>query len=246
MKKDFEKLLHERPRTGPRGDKFEKGKVKKWQKLRNNPDLITSRESTSPSRRVSHKERSLNISPLLRFLEKCVGQNWDKVYSELKQNFSKKYPRDIDSHIAWYVEKNTILENGQVLDSKGSKMYGYFYVHPITGLLVKNNDPPFWRKKYRSNVKKPIYIEKDGLYLREIKDVWYAVELKPLIGFKGDEIRIPWRHIDYTKLIYDAVEKDYITYNEACILHGRAVFASGKRQLNSKEIKHYHLRDKDE
>lgn len=248
MRDDFEKLINERGRSGPKGNKFEKGKIKDWQKIRTNPDLITNRESTSPYRRKLHRGKNFNFSVLIRFLEKNVGKKWDDIYSELRQNLSHPYAGRITALdvIGWYVELNTKIENDQIVDSKGLGIYDKFYVHPVTKLLCKNKNYPFWNKKYRSKFKKTIYTEKDGLYLREIKGIWYAVDLKPLIGFKGDETRIPWRHIDYSKLIYDAVEKDYITYNEACLLHGRAVFASGKRQLNSKEIKHYHLRDSDE
>lgn len=149
MRDDFEKLINERGRSGPKGNKFEKGKIKDWQKIRTNPDLITSRESTSPYRRKTHRDKNFNSSVLIRFLGKNVGKKWDDIYSELRQNLSHPYSRRITAldMIGWYVELNTKIENDQIVDSKGLGIYDKFYVHPVTKLLCKNKNYPFWHKR---------------------------------------------------------------------------------------------------
>lgn len=86
-----------------------------------------------------------NVNPLKRFLNSKVGQNWDKVYSELSKKMDKRSVsgQHLFEHLFQYVEADTTLINGKVYKSNGEKMFrGWWhggrvqlYVHPVSRVL---------------------------------------------------------------------------------------------------------------
>jgi len=94
------------------------------------------------------------IKPLKRFLISKVGQNWDRVYSELKKRVDKRTisGRHLFEQLFQYVEADTVCIEGKVYRSDGEQLFNdkwhggrvQLYVHPISRTLHR-----FRRKYYR-------------------------------------------------------------------------------------------------
>ncbi|MGB0932007.1 MAG: hypothetical protein ACPGVB_14580 [Chitinophagales bacterium] len=97
-----------------------------------------------------------NVKPLKRFLNSKVGQNWDKVYSELSNKMDKRTVsgQHLFEHIFQYVEADTAWIDGKVYRSNGTKMFRnrwhggrlQLYVHPISRTLHR------FRRKYYGKI----------------------------------------------------------------------------------------------
>ncbi len=92
--------------------------------------------------------------PLRRFLKSKVGQNWDRVYSELNKKIDKRTRTGeyLFEQLFRYVEADTVCIEGKVYRSNGEKLFSdrwyrggaQLYVHPVSRILHR-----FRRKYYR-------------------------------------------------------------------------------------------------
>ncbi|MGB1242571.1 MAG: hypothetical protein ACPG49_08620 [Chitinophagales bacterium] len=92
--------------------------------------------------------------PLKRFLKSKVGQNWDRVYSELNKKIDKRTGTGeyLFEQLFRYVEADTVCIEGKVYRSNGEKLFNgrwnggriQLYVHPVSRILHR-----FRQKYYR-------------------------------------------------------------------------------------------------
>jgi hypothetical protein len=243
MKKDFAKIVTERPRAG--GKKYGTDHRQKEKHL--DDDFSLKREPMSMGRGTKHFTDVLG--PIVKYLDKQVGRPWDKIYSEFCQNFSKNSVSQshLLDHVKQFVETNVqyFLENKQKVpyDSEGRRLvsysrYSHFYVCPETGLLKKVKRESFKYKKPEPQGFKEI----DGKSYKEKDGIWYEVVLKDYSWKDASNKYFAAFDVLYNKL-YNEVncynrKKGY--YEQP---YGREAFCIQKRQLNKKEIKKLALRD---
>ena len=146
MREDMDKVLVERPRLGLRISKM-KGHRRDWRK---DPEQAVKRVSVRRGRQTKHFNE--HLGPLRRFLQRCVGRPWDKVYSELRARVNPK--NAVQLHILQHVDDYVVTR----AERRGKDVYdlaGFgprrplyrgprerFYVDPRTGILRLLPDPP--------------------------------------------------------------------------------------------------------
>jgi hypothetical protein len=237
MRKDLNKVIVERPRFHD-GWKTLKGEHKAWQKAIKNDDH-PSRGKMSIG--WGSKELNENLNPLFRFLESKIGKNWNKVYSEIRENINPKNAVQLHilQHLEQYVEVNTIQSsNGVITDSRGTSIGDPFFVHPKTGQLLKNKDSYHFRRyKYKSSLPPYPSVMIDGERYIESNGVWYNVRMD-----KFREIKASPHNYRYYETAYDVIQKCHISRDQAYSFYGVGLYAKEKSQLNSKEIRQLGLR----
>lgn len=246
-------VLIDRPRTGGDGGKSHppKGSKKRLQKT---PLEEQSNFQSNARGRVygyDCKQPNDHLGPLRRWLQSQVGRNWDDVWSEVCENLSASgvMTKHVRDHAQAYVEQNcTIDDDGNVCDSRGTKLSGYwssrqFYVDPRDNILRVLEAKPRWRRQYKQD-----WIEgKDEnhrYYL--LKGVWYEVKFEP---FPHARPRPKWWERQYQNhtRVHDMViaanwnRKDK-KYNGSDQQHcesyyGSAIYAAKKVQLGKREIR---------
>ena len=248
MRPDMKYIIIERPRTHGDGGKSipPKGSKKRLRKQIEKEETF-SFESNSP-RRVygwNCKELNENLRPLIRWLEKQVGRNWDDVYSEICQGLSVRNATSahVRDHAEEFVRKDCTIVDGEICDNVGKPLGEYhwgwkeFYVHPESGKLCQLKHAP----RYKYNRHKDWVPGKDQNHRYYfLEGVWYEITLKPYpvidsYYFVWDMvISSEWRELHQNnkpKIYRGSTEKECVRR------YGRAVYASFKRQLNTKEIR---------
>ena len=98
-----------------------------------------------------------NLAPLRRYLNSQVGRRWDDVFSDISANIRldnavQKHVRD---HVQDFVAITTFLHDGKIFiaDRRGrlesltdTRWPPGLYVHPVTGVLCRND----WRRARRA------------------------------------------------------------------------------------------------
>lgn len=200
MRKDLNKLLCERERRGSKNHfrYFRKMKIFSHARGEELEDL-PSRESMKCryNRNYDRKEFNENLNPLYGFVRKSVGKKWDETYSELCEVFdmSSVINNHILEHLAHTVETKIIEEDSElfyrwynralqpVIDKDGPE----YYVHPRTGVLLKNEKYESYRQ--RSNRYTKYYksqngntderkVISDSLEYRLRNGIWFACEME--------------------------------------------------------------------
>lgn len=156
MRHDMYKVIVERPRSGG-GSEF-KSEARKYRNSEETAAKIGMKKG--------HKRRkglNENLSPLKHFLKSQVGRPWNKVYSELSNGIDRRntVQAHIYAHIEQFVATKTEwlepedkaarrhLNNGDCVIVKGQgwraawlplrQSSSDLYVHPCSGLLLKNS-----------------------------------------------------------------------------------------------------------
>jgi hypothetical protein len=178
MREDMSKVIVERPRFGSR--------CRAARRLhRLDPRLIELDEDADDPFpvRIGHARwvglgrfrKCLNehLGPLKRYLDGQVGRPWNDVFSEISEhirldNTVQKHVRD---HIGDFVAITTFLRDGQIhtVDRFGRpwplldmRWPPGLYVHPMTGLLCRND----WRRARRIEQKREQEAAKRALAAR--------------------------------------------------------------------------------
>lgn len=213
-------------------------------------------------RHRSRKWLNENLRPLERFLASQVGRPWDKVYSEICAGIDRRntVQQHIHQHLEDFVAINVIEIDGEWRANKGwrgleplsSSWAAQYYVHPEHGLLLVNH----WRSETRRMQRKQrqdAYAERhsglrDGLrvidpthQLHRIEGIWYRIEVAPLSSARGFEnVRIDaLRKVPVNQC---PLWEDSKKFASNRTLFGRHdLYASSKRQLNARELRHYRL-----
>jgi hypothetical protein len=246
MRKDMGKVITERPRTGSRYKKDDKG----YKKLLQKEGLDHVRQEKIKMRGGNERNFTDVIGPLAGFLEKNVGRPWDKVLSEINQSLpatggvSYIHARD---HLFQLVETKTRLIEGELCDSKGLPIRGWvrFFVCP-KGFLRKRK-----RERYKWQNTAPTFTKTEAgeWIIQDMQGIWYACqmkELKEVCKVPCDNPHLSIRGIKRSvhEMVYDVMRKEQTS--DPWVLkkwYGSAVYAAVKRQLNKREIKHYQLRE---
>jgi hypothetical protein len=236
MRADMYKVIVERPRRG--GGAAFKGQARLFRNAEDTPSKIGIKKG--------HKHRKWlneNLSPLKRFLESQVGQSWDKVYSELSSGIDRRNTAQehiythIDQFVAiktqWQALENKRANNGDCVIVKTSGWRGvwlslrecYFelYVHPRSGLLLKNPFYERWgarEKRERAEKERSFglkqYIVSPTLEYRIIDEQWYEIIREQFPKCAANTKALRW----------DAIEHKVIAG------HAPNYFAKRKRQLS--------------
>lgn len=158
MRRDLNKLLCEEERNGSSRSYKEVRNKKDFRII--DEDFSAGRESMTKRYMIAgiNKEFGEHLNPLYGIVRKNVGRRWDDVYSELCEVFD--FRSHINAHILvhlWdYVERDTFWKDGKVwVNSRysGAKLldetYSEYYVHPLNGILSKNQKFKTWNERSR-------------------------------------------------------------------------------------------------
>lgn len=166
MRKDLQKQLCEQERRGS-GMGFRDHRKSKAHAI--DEEFSAGRESMKKRYGYNTKDFSENFNPLWGVIRTNVNRPWDKVYSELCEVFDMRnhVNAHIVLHLFQFVETKTVFEDGVVyarrhdgvgpLEPLADSSREYF-VHPKTGILLKN-------KFYRSHTQ--MYKERKQKELKE-------------------------------------------------------------------------------
>lgn len=249
MRSDMAKVIVERPRIG----RYSNDKISR-QHPRHLPTRL-SEETEYPTQSSmkgywsQHKELNENLRPLERFLLSRVGRPWNDVYAEIseKLNYRSTVQYHVFQHLEDMVVTNTQLIDGVPHDSTGRKIgdwIGSFYVHPRTGCLAYlPRVRPKWLS-YREAEQDWRWKNNDRstmVQYRLVEGIWYEITLQPMHEKMN---LLPSTSPDQVWSKYDVMTKTYfkpcardIRARELTNLYGATVYAVGKRQLNTREIK---------
>ena len=119
----------------------------KQKQKRNNYEDAPKRESITAMHGGGTKYFTDHLAPLVRFLESNVGRPWSNVYSELNKRLDRSTVsgQHVIDHLWGFVEVNVWIDNKKVyhmVAGRKTELYSFrrnkqFYVHPVTGLLLK-------------------------------------------------------------------------------------------------------------
>lgn len=227
----------------------------------------------SMTRRLLGETRSFNenLEPLRRFLEKQVGRPWDKIKSEMTKIVGREsvVHRHVWQHVQDFVSEDVVVVDGKLFWRQtwrwGSKHLipldrdcrsVYLYVDPRTGILRRHRQ---WGSGYGKKAKKANKKRREQeildrrretdnplIQLHKIKGIWWEVILAPygltdqiqdlLVEKPCEAYRLNW---------YDPASPIGIRPTRAMQeCYGRAgVQGVRKRQLSSKEMKRYGIRN---
>ncbi len=254
MRSDMSKVITERPRHGlrlkqPKGYKKEFAQTD-WEDMPNREKIrLKWRKNWNDG-----KEFSERLGPLTRWLFSKVGQNYNDVHSELCEHLSRDsvIQDHVRDHAEQMVEKGVEIINGvpcygekqRFAMLRGIPITDHFYVHPDTNRLE------YAPAKKTKREKKQKFVKVDDTHqMHKIKGIWYMIEVKPYDP-KDFTVRkeITYGNKTFYRDVfvpyYDGLMNRMVTQAyQAKEFYGGYFMATGKRQLNSKEIKDYGLRD---
>lgn len=225
MKKDFSKIVVERPRHGSDRPSLKTG----WATSSYDPDKHDDQPTRVSSSRFRQygtpREFTDVLSPLRRFLDSAVGRPWNDVYSEIKGSLdsSTVTGRHIIDHAMQYVEKECFEHRGIIRSTRYGRPINGFYVHPRTGVLSYIKPESKAEIRARNNRPDPDTHKVGPLeFHKRLDGVWYHIALVKFAEF--DYLRYRHRFDENGKLN---------AYGGYCITR--------KRQLGSKEIRTLNL-----
>lgn len=222
MKKFFHKLLFESPKRGgysynkPSKNDLDGDLNKKYKKAKGS----------------SGKEKSYEYRAVKNFLNSRVGQDWDKVYSELSKTAVGYTGLKLKDAIDYLVEKKAYFdEDGVLRDSRGIELvsrywfWPTFYIHPKTNQLCKSKPKTLSYKK-RKIVKK--IVELDGKKYYKHDEIWYRVEISQPESFLM---------LHRWDKVYSDVFYKYQSKNSLIEKYGSFIICIDKQQVNSRICK---------
>ena len=206
-------------------------------------DELPNHESFRPkSEWVGENRKPFNYNRLVRFLNSRMGQHWNNVFSEFVHfDWIPVQYRTLEQ-ISYYVEINTFIDKDGDIAVKRNYIFGdgvkkiseltyrrpTLYVHPETGVLCEEKN----RKDKRDASPPDFIVLGDYHQLIKLDGIWYEV--------KGEKIDIQNRYCNKRvgprdKMIYPRDIKQQLIFTDVKILY--------KKQLNSKELKKYGLKN---
>lgn len=206
MRKDLNKQLCERERHGSYKRFGDDRHVKLFNDTRGDElENMPSREPMKRRYQQGWREKDLNenLNPLYGLVRKNVNRPWNKVYSELCEVFDMKsvINKHILEHLFQMVELKTFIDDGGELMYRHTYRTGArpikdedgpeYYVHPTTGILLKNPHYVSWRQRRNKQAKEwrggpkdtPLrkFISKTIELRRHTEDgPWFICEIEPM------------------------------------------------------------------
>jgi hypothetical protein len=243
MRKDMSKVIVERPRKGRAWADLRAGRSRAL--VDDDGEPFKAKGAREPEKpQVKTKSLNETLNPLKRYLASNVGRPWNKVYSEISEHLkpSSTVQQHVRDHIEDFVAIKTRMKSGVVMVTQRyggerplDEVWSYFYVHPKTGILRKNDMRKTWSTRQRDArlaadkeraARMRVIDARTQLHkLRD--DIWWEVKL----GKIGDG-----REVD----VVLSAGLSTLTPDD---LYGREnTRAIAKRQLNKAEIKRLKLR----
>lgn len=253
MRDDLKKVVVERPRLGS-GEPSPKTRLHiKFPKLDADdidfPTRVQTRRLLS-EQGIERKRFNEHLNPLKKYLHSCIGQHWDKVFSEISQKCDANGTLGhhiIHDHLHQFIIYNTRMdENGHIwgniygVPKRLSPPERYFhyryrtngilYVHPTTKIIsiVKNKKIEQKEQDYDCiKISEEISYEKHN-------GCWFEVKYKKDLG--NDLVwvtRKDWVKVDGK---YQLVDKPVQIPRNRRPGFNPYIYV-GKRSLNHKEIK---------
>lgn len=155
MRRDFSKVITEKPRAGGRDGYAYHDLRSRRKKIAE--DEVGYKEGMRYPYGYNKKTFTDLLGPLYRFLCSRVGKPWNSVHSEICENLKGRSTtqQHVLEHLDTAVVKNLYLENGKLYESDGREfisvtagsLYKGFYVDPRNGLLKACKNIA-WRKRY--------------------------------------------------------------------------------------------------
>ena len=230
------KVVIERPRWNPGPGK--QGRRANW------PDeLLPKFEGIKRPHRSRKGLRDL-LGPLKRWLQSQVGRPWNDVYSEacavIKPDSIIR--AHVKTHLLEFVERHTFMHEGKpcVLEVgyggrgivpvvEGRSGWNLFYVHPISGLLLKTS----WlsRRVRRAREPKPPVTEywiRKNISRQQIRGLWFECCFERPVN----------KFVAYDHALERLVRLDELTRHRRQYL-----LCVRKRQLSRRELKRSGLRN---
>jgi hypothetical protein len=197
------------------------------------------------------KDFSENFAPLWGIIRKNAGRPWNDVYSELTDIFDMR--SHVNAHILihlWQkVERHTymvdeevwIKPQGYTRECSLEKSTCEYFIHPVSGLLLKN---PFWqgyRNHYRREPKVDpnVHVVSDKVEYRrrDAESPWFCCTIEKLPRPPGETAQ---KILPYSKRVYhytkypDCLEYDRWTGKRA---DWDTPFCKAIRSAGHKELK---------
>ncbi|OGB23987.1 MAG: hypothetical protein A3I66_14910 [Burkholderiales bacterium RIFCSPLOWO2_02_FULL_57_36] len=272
MHEDMFKVIVERPRLVNSNGYSRDGR--RYRNGEDTPSFLGMKKGYNHTKWLNE-----NLAPLKRFLGQQVNRPWDKVYSEIRatidpRNTVKQHIlQHLDNFVAVQSKWEETEQGGRVLVMEGRWSGAYvplnkssyeLFVHPRTGILLRNRRYIPYATRYRQN--RNADQKEQAVARRDISDlvqlhcldgIWYRVELKELpmgreIASEDDGILQKTMAFEKCR---DVVQKAWVSREsrndvhrkEECVrndLYGcGTLYAVAKRQLNSRELQKYKLNE---
>lgn len=187
--------------------------------------------------------------PIKKFLLSNVGEDWGRVYSELKLREKEiilpQY--SFDEVINWHVEKVIgYNDNGELLCKRGTPLSNNDFYVDNNNILQRYVAPKFKRKKE----KKIWHIVVDGKDYAERNGLWYKLTMKPLppekwvqelrtyhVSPNGREYKM-WQSVNKSESRYDVFfGQDIRAGGMRSKLWDRPVYCDKYSSCNTKDMK---------
>src|ERR1051326_863425 len=180
MRSDMAKVIVERPRYGSGLPTKGKGYERRRQRVawEDQP----KREGIKV-RGGGRKALNEHLSPLRRYLERKVGQRWDKIFADVCRYLDRNsaVQDHVRDHLEDYVATCVIVVDGVLCHGDGygigRALHSLFYVCPRTGVLRKNRRPRAWWRMERPAQPHIRFIDHLTRLIRE-DGVWYILEFR--------------------------------------------------------------------
>jgi hypothetical protein len=224
MRPDMAKVIVERPRYNSRAGQV-KGYARRWARI----ELEDSPRRESIGRRGGRtKQFNEHLGPLRRYLRRQLGRPWNKVFSEICRHIrlDSAVQSHVRDHVSDIVATDVIVWNGVLCIPSGYPLrksgWMELYVCPRTGLLREIKSPK--RSPLASD---PDWVRVDDTRgYRRFNGVWYEVFFSPLSAATEGDLDIVMQRRVYP-----------VDRWLCATTHGAPVYASGRRQLNKREIR---------
>jgi hypothetical protein len=258
MRQDMYKVIVERPRRGKYGNAAAA-------RLRNDidgPMRLGMRAG------YGHRALNENLAPLRRYLHAQIGRPWNKVFSEICAGIDRRntVQQHIHQHIGDFIAIDVDIHNGRLVDLAADRRFLWsnsgisqaLFVDPRTGLIRPNKNYRSWRhseaqRRQREQLeiaaRRRVVDERTMLLL--LDEVWFRVEVDVLPDEYSTKRVVEGPPHKHTRVEprYDAVLRRHISRavladRQHCKhLYGSDdLYAVGKRQISTREIKAYGLR----
>lgn len=111
----------------------------------------------------SHNTNGYDYTPLFKFLQSKVGQNWNEIYSEAKSRLDKEEP------IWWIVQKTKLIDGKRL----SLNHHPTCYLQPIELFSISRiGESTYWRGLYIDENNVLQYIDKNATYELHKYDHW--------------------------------------------------------------------------
>jgi hypothetical protein len=258
MREDMYKVIVERPRRG----KYGYAAAARLRDDFDGPMRLGTRAG------YGYRALNENLAPLRRYLQAQIGRPWNKVFSEICAGIDRRntVQQHIHQHIREFIAIDVGVRNGRWVDLAAdwrflwndSGMSQALYVDPRTGLIRRNKNYRSWRRsdaqrRQREQLEiatRRRVVDKRTMLLL-LDDVWFRVEVEALPKERLVEGVVDGqpRRRRTVEPRYDAVLRRHISRANSADLdqcqhmYGSAdLYAVSKRQISTREIKSYRLR----